>query len=122
MEPMKRDWASATAAWVAAARSVGSLLPGRLRLAEDPFGAELADGLIGHAARLCLRHPGLGKQVVSIGGPLRSFLLWMQLRTRALDDVLLRFGARAVARWCCSVRATIAARGALRMSSVRRRL
>lgn len=88
---MKRDQASATAAWVAAARSVGSLLPGSLRLAEDPFGAELADGLIGSAARLCLRHPGLGRQVVSIGGPLRAFLLWMQLRTRALDDILLRF-------------------------------
>lgn len=93
MGAMKHDRASATAAWVAAARSVGSLLPERLRLAEDPFGAELADGLIGHAARLCLRHPGLGRQVVAVGGPLRSFLLWMQLRTRALDDILLRFAA-----------------------------
>ncbi len=94
MAVMERGRASATAAWVAAARSVGSLLPERLRLSEDPFGAELADGLVGQGARLCLRYPLLGRRVMALGGPLRSFLLWMQLRTRALDDILVRFAAQ----------------------------
>ncbi|MFT3924987.1 MAG: SAM-dependent methyltransferase [Myxococcales bacterium] len=90
---MRRNQASATAAWVAAARGVGRLLPERLQLAEDRFGAELADGVVGAFARFCLRHPELGRSVVSAGGPLTAFLLWMQLRTRALDDILQRFAA-----------------------------
>jgi len=90
---MKRDRASATAAWVAAARSVGALLPEPLRLAEDPFGAQLAEGGVAQLARFCLRNPEIGRRVVSLGGPLTAFLLWMQLRTRALDDILARFTA-----------------------------
>ena len=36
---MRDDTPSRTAAWVAAARHLGRLLPERLRLADDPFGA-----------------------------------------------------------------------------------
>ena len=42
-------------------------------------------------AELLLRRPWLSRKLLTRAGPLTGFLLWMQLRTRALDDVLLDF-------------------------------
>jgi len=83
--------ASRTARWVAAARTFGALLPEELVLARDPHGLAFADGLVRHVADALIRRPRLGRALIRRAGPLTSFLLWMQLRTRALDDVLLEF-------------------------------
>ncbi len=87
----KRLEASRTAEWVAAARSVGGLLPSELALARDPYGVLYARGLVRGVAELLLRHPRWARALLPHAGPLTSFLLWMQLRTRALDDLLLEF-------------------------------
>ncbi len=91
---MKKGQASATASWVAAARSAGSLVPAEMQLARDAHGAELAQGAVGGLTRLCLRLPALGRRLASASAPLSRFLLWMQLRTRALDDILLEFAQK----------------------------
>lgn len=83
--------ASRTAQWVAVARSLGELLPPELVLAHDPFGSGFARGHVRTLAELLLRRPWLSARVLTRAGPLTGFLLWMQLRTRALDDVLLDF-------------------------------
>lgn len=92
--------ASFTAAFVAACRGLGPLLPARLRIVDDPYGAHLA-------------HAWLGALVDGIGaipkplraaawGPLLPLFPWavyMQVRTRAIDDAL----REAVARGCRQV-------------------
>jgi methyltransferase (TIGR00027 family) len=62
-------------------------------LAQDPFGARLADGLVGGFTRFALGRPAAGRWLAGRGGPLTAFLIWMQLRTRALDDMLRDFVA-----------------------------
>lgn len=83
--------ASLTAQWVAAARTVGGLFPPELVLARDPFGVIFAQGSTRKFAELLLSQPLLSRAVLLHAGPLTAFLLWMQLRTRGLDDVLLEF-------------------------------
>lgn len=83
--------ASRTAQWVAVARSLGELLPAELVLAHDPFGTGFAKGSMRTLAELLTRRPWLSSKLLTRAGPLTGFLLWMQLRTRALDDVLLDF-------------------------------
>ena len=78
-----RDRPSFTAAWVAAARSLGVHLPEDARLADDPYGARFA------RAASPLARPALSRALFP-----RSVVLYMQVRTRVIDDALLAF-ARA---------------------------
>jgi methyltransferase (TIGR00027 family) len=87
----KRVEASLTAQWVAAARTVGGLLPSELVLARDPFGIGFAQGGTRKLAELLMSQPLLSRFLLPHTGHLTAFLLWMQLRTRALDDILLEF-------------------------------
>jgi methyltransferase (TIGR00027 family) len=85
---MRADRPSVTASWVAAARGLGSLLPPEVRLAEDPCGLEFS-GVVGRT--LAGRFPDLtGRALLSIPR-LAHWVLYMQIRTRLLDDVLLDF-------------------------------
>lgn len=76
---------SRTAAFVAAARSYGALLPADARLIDDPYGARFAA-----RGRFDPAPPGLAVRHVA---PLRSWVLYMQVRTRVLDDALAAFVA-----------------------------
>ncbi|HEY1954605.1 MAG TPA: SAM-dependent methyltransferase [Polyangiaceae bacterium] len=69
-----------TAAWVAAARSFGVLLPERERLAEDPYGARFARTMP------LFHRPRIARALFP-----RRAIVYMQLRTRAIDDVLREF-------------------------------
>ncbi len=77
---------SLTAAWVAAARTFGTLLPAELQLAHDPYGAAFAnthlpERLTGsRLGRALAVRPGLG-----------TWVLYMQIRTRVLDDHVRAF-------------------------------
>jgi methyltransferase (TIGR00027 family) len=82
---------SQTAAWVAAARSLGQLLPKDERLAYDPYGVAFLTGPVRGLSELLLSRPLLFSLLMSRSRSLRSFMWWMQLRTRALDDILLEF-------------------------------
>src|SRR4051794_36564655 len=79
-----RDRASSTAAWVAACRTLGSKLPREAQLADDPYGARFASDRVA----LFVRHvPSLATL------PLWPLALYMQVRTRAIDDVVRAFAA-----------------------------
>jgi methyltransferase (TIGR00027 family) len=74
-----RGRASFTAAMAAMSRSLGSKLPADARLVDDPFGATFA----GRVVAFFTRH---APRIAS-----RSLGLYMQVRTRAIDDVLRTF-------------------------------
>jgi methyltransferase (TIGR00027 family) len=100
---MRDETPSKTAAWVAAARQLGRLLPDDLRLADDRYGAEFTSaGLASVIERAVspgpkdnsadgwlrqLRHP-----IAFVPG-LSSWVAYMQVRTRVIDDALRRFVA-----------------------------
>ena len=89
---MKEHRASATALFVATCRGLAPLLPRGARLVEDPFGARVLHPRLGEAVEALARAPALVR--AAAWGPLLPMLPWtiyMQVRTRALDDVLRRF-------------------------------
>jgi methyltransferase (TIGR00027 family) len=85
---MRADRPSITASWVAAARGLGSLLPPEVRLAEDPCGVEFS-GVVGRI--LAGRFPDLTGRALLAIPRLAHWVLYMQIRTRLLDDMLLDF-------------------------------
>jgi methyltransferase (TIGR00027 family) len=89
---MRDDRPSLTAAWVAAARQLGGLLPAGDRLADDPYGVAFVSPTIAGI----LRRPGLPRRAVGqlVRSPLlAAWVLYMQLRTRVLDDAVRAFVA-----------------------------
>lgn len=85
---MKQTRPSFTAAWVAAARSFGDLLPDELHIADDPYGAAFANTNLPKR----LARSRLGRRLALTPG-LGTWIMYMQVRTRVLDDI-----ARAFAR------------------------
>jgi methyltransferase (TIGR00027 family) len=89
---MRDDRPSATAAWVAAARQLGAQLPVAARLADDPYGVAFASPGLAHL----LGRGGLPARL--LGGLARvpglaTWILYMQVRTRVLDDAARAFVA-----------------------------
>jgi len=90
---MREDAPSFTAAIVAAMRGLGAFLPERLRLVDDPHGLRFAGRLSGVRGRGPLED---GLRLASrawMRGRLRSFVVYMQLRTRIIDDDVAAFAA-----------------------------
>lgn len=88
---MKTDQPSFTAAYVAAARALGALLPAAARLSEDPFGARFAGASIVNLVHRLERAPGIVRRAALAVPGVRDNVLWQQIRTRVLDDELLAF-------------------------------
>lgn len=88
---MQTGQPSQTAALVAAARSLGQLLPKEQRLAYDPYGVAFVTGPLRRFSELMLSQPLLFSLLMARSRSMRAFIWWMQLRTRALDDALLEF-------------------------------
>jgi methyltransferase (TIGR00027 family) len=95
---MRDETPSFTAAWVAAMRGLGAFLPEGLRLIDDPYGVRFS--------RTFRRFRGPKGEVNGVasaterlwfGGYLRRFAVYMQLRTRVIDDDMVAF-ARAGGR------------------------
>lgn len=61
---------SGTAAWVAAHRALGELLPAHLRLVEDPFGRVLGGGRLEWGRWVEQRWPSLWKRLIQLPYPL----------------------------------------------------
>jgi methyltransferase (TIGR00027 family) len=86
---MKEDTPSRTAAWVALARGMAHTLPPEARLADDPYGALFEGGY----------RPKLHRALDRIGLPVHKFplvtpwILYMQVRTRVIDDAVRAFVA-----------------------------
>jgi methyltransferase (TIGR00027 family) len=83
---VKDDTPSRTAAWVAGARHLGRLLPESVRIADDPFGAAFTSLPLakmieaGRVPPVFARVPGL-----------QRWILYMQVRTRVIDDFVRAF-------------------------------
>jgi methyltransferase (TIGR00027 family) len=76
---------------VAALRGLGAFLPERLRLVDDPYGLRFARG-----ARFLRDRPGAERRgrwtaPIWMRGYLRRFAVYMQLRTRVIDDDVAAF-------------------------------
>ncbi len=90
---MKADAPSRTAEWVAAARNLGMLLPDELRIAEDPYGAAFTSSRV---PKLLAITPGARRLVMMRG--FGTWVTYMQVRTRVLDDHVRQFVARTKGR------------------------
>src|SRR5437879_4370389 len=93
---MREDQPSETAAWVAAFRGLAPWLPVGGQLASDPFGLEFAPRWSRPLVALTERAPWAARLLLE-RGLLAKMTLWLQLRTRALDDQVVAF-ARAGGR------------------------
>lgn len=100
---MRDDTPSRTAAWVAAARQLGQLLPDGVRLVDDPYGAAFTSRWIASMIEQAVAgddsQAPLDVTLRRLRGPiaampgLRRWILYMQVRTRVIDDALRAFAA-----------------------------
>jgi methyltransferase (TIGR00027 family) len=100
---MRDDTPSRTAAWVAAARQLGQLLPDDVRLVDDPCGAAFTSRWIASMIEQAITGESEGSQAPldmalrRLRGPiaampgLRRWILYMQVRTRVIDDAIRGF-------------------------------
>ncbi|HEY0483653.1 MAG TPA: SAM-dependent methyltransferase [Kofleriaceae bacterium] len=90
---MRDDSPSRTAQWVAAARGMGRLLPETVRLADDPYGLAFASPGIARAVdRTRDTRPERADAIARVPG-LSLWIVYMQVRTRLLDDAVRAFVA-----------------------------
>jgi methyltransferase (TIGR00027 family) len=96
---MKPERPSLTAAFVAACRGLAPLLPERARLVTDPYGLRVLGPLAEATVDALSRAPAPLRTLA--WGPMLPMLPWaiyMQVRTRVLDDALRRFLAEGGAQ------------------------
>lgn len=86
---MKDETPSRTAALVAFFRGLSPFLPVDAQLVNDPFGLRFAGPAVAKVGALLAGHPVARRALQSI--PPHSMLMWMQLRTRAIDESLREF-------------------------------
>lgn len=82
---MREDTPSRTAAWVAAARGLGALLPPAARLVDDPYGVAFA------SPRLARAIDSAGAKALLVIPGMRHWVVYMQVRTRVIDDAVRAF-------------------------------
>jgi methyltransferase (TIGR00027 family) len=90
---MKSDRPSTTAAIVAAARNLAVMLPEAAQLASDPYGLRFAGPLASLLGQAAASRPSWLRALLRPHSRLEFGLLWLQLRTRVLDDVVRQFVA-----------------------------
>lgn len=100
---MRDDTPSRTAAWVAAARHLGRLLPEDVRLADDPYGALFTSAALAGVVEEAVSEAPAGSRLAvalrRVRHPfamlpgIREWILYMQVRTRVIDDALRAFVA-----------------------------
>jgi methyltransferase (TIGR00027 family) len=84
---------SQTAAWVAACRGLAGLLPPGEPICDDPWGLRFGGRPGELLTALARRNAKLAWRLIRQAPPIALSLYWVQLRTRALDEMLLRFVA-----------------------------
>jgi len=90
---MRDDTPSRTAQLIAAARGMGRLLPDDVRIADDPYGLAFSSpGIARLVDRTHDTRPDRGAAIARIPG-LSMWIVYMQVRTRLVDDVVRGFVA-----------------------------
>lgn len=84
---MRDETPSRTAAFVAAARQLGQLLPREAQLIDDPYGAAFTSTSFGRALE---RNTDRLRLLAAMPG-MKNWILYMQVRTRVIDDALREF-------------------------------
>jgi methyltransferase (TIGR00027 family) len=74
-------------------RGLGAFLPERLRLVDDPYGLRFARGARALRDRPAVERGGRRTAPLWLRGYLRRFAVYMQLRTRVIDDDVAAFAA-----------------------------
>ncbi|HEX7837816.1 MAG TPA: SAM-dependent methyltransferase [Kofleriaceae bacterium] len=87
---MRDTTPSRTAQWVAAARGLGRLLARDVRIADDPYGLVFSSPYI---ARMIDGDPGRSAQALGRIPGLATWIVYMQVRTRLIDDAVRAFAA-----------------------------
>lgn len=91
---MRDEHASVTAMWVALCRGLSESLPVEARLCVDPYGLAFSGSLVRWLGQATPHVPPLRAIVRARRGPFYRLALWLQMRTRVIDDVLLAFVKR----------------------------
>ncbi|MBS2011648.1 MAG: SAM-dependent methyltransferase [Deltaproteobacteria bacterium] len=86
---MRDEHASFTAGYVAACRGLGAALPAEARLVDDPYAARFLGSVAGRAVVGLRGARGLSAELASF----LPLVLYMQVRTRVLDEAVERFAA-----------------------------
>ena len=86
---MRETTPSRTAEWVAAARGLGRLLAPEVRLVDDPYGTAFVSAPA--LARFIQRVEASGPRRLATLPGLGTWILYMQVRTRVLDDAVRAF-------------------------------
>lgn len=92
MREARDERASRTAGLVAFCRGIARFLPHDAQLVADPFGVTFAGPSAQRVVRWMDRSPRMAGRLIEALEP-RASVLWMQLRTRAIDDALIAFAA-----------------------------
>jgi methyltransferase (TIGR00027 family) len=90
---MKADRPSSTALFVAAARGLGAFLPESARLIRDPYGMSFGGPALRAFDKLATPFAERLSPRLRPSGRLELGILWLQLRTRVLDDYIAEFVA-----------------------------
>jgi len=91
---MRDERPSFTAQWVALCRGLSACLPREARLSVDPYGLAFSGPLVQRLGAIAPFVPPLRAIVLAPKGPFFRLMLWLQMRTRVLDDALVSFAAR----------------------------
>src|SRR6185295_7749910 len=89
---MRDDTPSRTAQWVAAARGMGRLLPEAVRIADDPYGTAFASSSLARLINRDHAPGGRGETFAKLPG-VATWIVYMQVRTRVIDDAVRTFVA-----------------------------
>lgn len=96
MRDAQKESASRTAGLVAFCRGIGRFLPVDAQLIRDPYGVAFGGPAAEQLVRAMDRAPNVARAIIEALEP-RASVLWMQLRSRAIDDAIRDF-ARAGGR------------------------
>jgi len=89
LRPLMKDGKpSFTATWMAACRALGTLMPEEARIAHDAYGARFCGPALNLLLSAGRRAPSIARLMLT---PFRPWVAYVQVRTRAIDDVLLEF-------------------------------
>jgi methyltransferase (TIGR00027 family) len=90
---MRDGTPSRTAQWVAATRALGRLLPEAVRIADDPYGLAFASPRLARLINGADARPGGRAAAIARIPGLSTWIAYMQVRTRLIDDAVRAFVA-----------------------------